>query len=296
MKSNKKDEKTGFTIGTKTGLILLGMMGVGLYFLSNILFEPNSVWHELVSSFGGSLIGTALLSVILEIHSIQNNYEKVRDCLLLDEPSFISRYNEEEVTQILNLGIKRKIELNSNKQLNPELFNYLLDGSNFFLKSYIEQTAKLFGDNGFYCSYHRRQLNIEPLIDESYKINVTVELELQNFTNEKIVTIQHYKFYYISQKQIDTFSIKTFDADVTNRQIDVEKKELVNPKTSRHPFNYCIQFDVPINIEPRGKFHYILEYEYQNYEQSCYITYSLPYITEAFQETYSLVGINAQGG
>lgn len=81
---------------------------------------------------------------------------------------------------------------------------------------------------------------------------MTVELELQNFTNESIITEQPYKFYYISQRQIDSFFIKNFDAD-----IEINKKQLVNPKTSRHPFNYCVQFKVPINIEPCGKFHYI---------------------------------------
>lgn len=288
------NEKSGFKIGTKLGLVLLGAIGISLYFISHLLFASDSVWRDVVTSLGGALIGAACVSIILEIHSIQNNYEKVRDCLLLEEPSFISRYNEEEINSILNLAIKRKIELKSKKQLNSELFNHLLDGSNFFLKSYIEHTASLFSNTGFYCRYHRRQINIEPLADESYKINVTVELELQNFTNESIITEQPYKFYYISQRQIDSFFIKNFDADIECNNIEINKKQLVNPKTSRHPFNYCVQFKVPINIEPCGKFHYILEYEYQNYEQSCYITYSLPYITKSFQETYSLIGENAQ--
>lgn len=76
----------------------------------------------------------------------------------------------------------------------------------------------------------------------------------------------------------------------TISELNLKTYSNVKPSTARHPFNYFVEFKIPLIMEAGEKTHYILDYEYCNYEQSCFLTYSLPYITKSFQETYSLIG------
>lgn len=297
MKKEKKRDKSGFRIGTTLGLTLMAIIGFILITIGYFCFgkdeNVDSIMLEILRFAGETLIGTAVLSAVVEIHSIKSNYEKVRDYLLLEEPSFIERYSEEEVDKIIDLAIKRKIELKSNRCLDLDIFNWIVSGKNFLLEPYIEYTAEQLGNKGFYCKSHRRQINITPISNEHYKIHITVELELSNFTVERVEEEQKYKFYFISQKQIDSFrlgSLVMYGINQPLEKLNLKKYSNEKPSTSRHPFNYFVEFMVPIVIEAGGNTHYILDYEYCNYEQSCYLTYSLPYITKSFQETYSLVG------
>ncbi len=116
----------------------------------------------------------------MELHSIQDNYKKVRDYLLLEETSFIENYNEEEVNRIIELGIKQKIRLKSKRKLDNEAFNKLTAQKAFPLQLSIEHTANELGTNGVYCTSHRRQVNITPLNNQENKIKVTLEMELYN--------------------------------------------------------------------------------------------------------------------
>ncbi len=50
---------------------------------------------------------------------------------------------------------------------------------------------------------------------------------------------------------------------------------------------------MPLKLPPASQMHYTLKYRYKNYEQSCFITYAMPYITKSYQDIYSLVGKNA---
>lgn len=293
----RRSDKPGFRIGTAAGLVLLLLFGILLLLISN---ADNVKEKELLSNIlffvGQTCIQAAILSVILELHSIQENYQKVRDYLLLEEPSFLERYTEEEVDRIIELGIKQKIRLKARRPLDKTIFDPLLAKNSFLLEPYIEHTANHLGNNGFYCTYHRRQINIFPISNTEYKIYVTVELELQNITAEPVECMQEYKFYYISQKQIDSFRLKSCEIDGKDSPIepeDLKKFDDNRPSTSRHPFNFFVQFSVPLKIEAGKQSHYTLNYEYSNYEQSCYITYSLPFLTKSFQETYSLIGENA---
>ena len=283
------------------GLALMALVGFILitagYFCFGKEENVDSITLEMLRFAGETLIGTAVLSAVVEIHSIKSNYEKVRDYLLLEEPSFIGRYSEEEVDKIIELGIKRKIQLKSSRCLDIDNFNWLVSGKNFLLEPYIEYTAEQLGNKGFYCKSHRRQINITPISNEHYKIHITVELELSNFTVERVEEAQKYKFYFISQRQIDSFrlgSLVIYGVNQPLEKLNLRKYANEKPSTSRHPFNFFVEFTVPIVIESGGKTHYILDYEYCNYEQSCYLTYSLPYITKSFQETYSLVGKNSR--
>lgn len=300
LKNKKGNRTSGFNIGTTFGLTLMALVGVGLITFAYICFgnETNvdSILLEMLRFAGETLIGTAVLSAVVEMHSIKKNYEKVRDYLLLEEPSFVERYNEDEVDKIIDLAIKQKIRLKSSRNLDKENFEWLVAGDKFLLEPYIDYTAKMLGEKGFYCKSHRRQINVMPVKDNHYKIHITVEMELSNFTEELISETQVYKFYYISQKQIDSFKLCSFEMNGEERRIEELKLTTYSndkPSTNRHPFNYFVEFKIPFIMEAGGKVHYILDYEYCNYEQSCFLTYSPPYITKSFQETYSLVGINS---
>ena len=295
-KGAEKRGKHGFRIGTFSGLFILAIVGIGLIIISYGVVKTEEIPHELCLFLGETFIGTAVLSVLIEIHSIQDNYQKVRDYLLLEEPSFIERYNEEEVDRIIELGIKQKIRLNSEKNIDKLSLDRLTERKNFLLEPYVVQMSEQLGSEGFYCKYHRRQININPISNEEYKIDITIELELQNITNEMIEYEQKYKFYYISKKQIESFKLNSLEINREDRREvleNIKKYSYDRPSTSRHPFDFLVEFSVPLQIEPKSQVHYVLNYEYYNYEQACYITYSLPFITNSFQETYSLIGENA---
>lgn len=296
---NKKDT-SGFRIGTPVGLAIMALIGIGLIIVAYYCFGKDEVagdiWLEILRFAGETLIGTAVLSAVVEMHSIKKNYENVRDYLLLEEPSFIERYSENEVDKIIDLAIKQKVRLKTKHNLEEDGFNRLVSGNSFLIKPYIDYTAEELGSNGFYCTSHRRQINITPINNEHYNIHITVEVELKNFTSTVVKNTQLYKFYYISQKQIDSFQLCSLEIDREVKKISVIKLNKYSnnkPSTVRHPFNYIVEFEIPFVIQPGGTIHYTLAYEYNNYEQSCFITYSLPYVTKSFNETYSLVGDQA---
>lgn len=119
---------------------------------------------------------------------------------------------------------------------------------------------------------------------------------MQNLTDKKINTYPDYQFCYISQEQIDSFALCFLNIEGEKVDVDIcdlhtEKRD--QPGTDQHPFQYWVIFKVPIVLELTSEMHYTLKYRYKNYEQSCYITYSLPCITKSFQEIYSLIGRHA---
>lgn len=295
---HKNNMLSGFFISTPIGLIILFLFGIVLIFIgqSSYLKETHSLLKQMVQFFGETFIGAAVLSIIMEIHTIQNVSEQIRDNLLLREPSFIEHYSDEELNKFIQIAIKQKIKLKSNKNINDNLLEKLISEHDFPLMSYIEQTATHIGNLGFYCVYHKRQINISPMLNGQYNINVILEVELQNITEEDIEYNKVHKFFFISQEQIKSFNIKEF-TNSTNLVTEIPKVKTKcanqKPSTSQHAFEYYVEFDIPIKIEKKGRIHYILQYEYSNYEQSCYITYALPFVTQAYQETYSLIGEKA---
>ena len=86
-KNNKKIRKASnkleFRVSTKVGLLILGLLGAGFFALSYFIFGEDEppIRHE-VFFLGETLISAALISIIMEIHSIQDNYQKVRDFLI----------------------------------------------------------------------------------------------------------------------------------------------------------------------------------------------------------------------
>lgn len=67
----------------------------------------------------------------------------------------------------------------------------MVDGEHFLIRPYIEQTVLELGRNRFYCESHRRQINVEPIPNTEYRIEITVEVELKNLTDEEIRGLSH---------------------------------------------------------------------------------------------------------
>lgn len=295
-RENRGETSDGFWLSTPEGLLVLGIGGSLILIWGFGIREAHPFIGEIVVFVGETCLGAALLSVILERHTMKDYYRKVRDDLMLNAPSFVERYTEKEVDGLIEVAFRRKLRLNLGGKENPEVFRRLVDGNHFLIRPYIEQTVLELGRNRFYCENHRRQINIEPISNTEYRIEITVEAELKNLTDEEIRDEQHYRFCYISQEQIDSFELCALNIDEQEVDISVchlNRKKEERPGTDQHPFNYWVMFQVPLTIPPASKMHYTLKYQYKNYEQSCYITYAMPYITKSYQDIYSLVGKNA---
>lgn len=294
MTKKREDFGSNFSVKTKIGLGIIVFLGLIIFYLSYHQYvQSNDILKELLRYGGQTLISAGLVSVILELHTIQNGYIKVRDCLFLEKPSFIERYNENEIDKLIDYAIVRKIQICSNNKNIDENFQQCLIGQDSIIQPFIKYTAQLLGKEGIYCSSHRRQINIDPKHNTEYNINITVEVEFVNFSNQECSFKEEYKFYYISRKQIDSFLLLSLEIDGKNQSLEnikIIRNTDEKKSTSKHPFNYYVSFEIPLTIQANSSVNYTLNYTYSNFEQACYITYSLPHITKSFQETYSLTG------
>lgn len=115
---------------------------------------------------------------------MKDYYRKVYDDLLLNDPFFVERYSEKEADGLIDVASKRKLRLNLDRRENPEVFWRLVDRGHFLICPYIEQTVQELGRNRFYCESHRGQINIEPISNTEYQLEITVEMDLKNLTDE----------------------------------------------------------------------------------------------------------------
>ena len=205
-RGNRREASDGFWLSTPQGLLALGVGGALVLIFGFEIREAYPFFGEIVVFVGETCLG-ALLSVILERHTMKDYYRKVRDDLMLNAPSFVERYTEKEVDGLIEVAFRRKLRLHLGGKENPEVFRRLVDGEHFLIRPYIDQTVLELGKNRFYCESHRRQINIEPISNTEYRIEITVEVELKNLTDEEIRDEQHYRFCYISQDQIDSFKL-----------------------------------------------------------------------------------------
>lgn len=85
-------------------------------FASVVGMKDSCTWvnsaQEFIRFLGETLISAEIISLIMSIHTIQETHQKVRDNLLLDDPSFIERYTEEETNRLLRYSTQQKFLLN----------------------------------------------------------------------------------------------------------------------------------------------------------------------------------------
>lgn len=146
-KQKNLEEREGFWIGTPQGLVFLGIIGLAMMILSHKIWGENVIADEITVFVGETCFGTAILSFFLEHHTMKDYYRKVRDDLLLRNPSFVERYSEAEVDSLLEMAVKRKLLLNLHGKENQEIFNRVVDGEHFLIRPYIAQTAQALEKN-----------------------------------------------------------------------------------------------------------------------------------------------------
>lgn len=302
----------GFFIGTRGGLFLITALGLLIYLMSytcdNLLLglstaigiKEGSTWVSDIQSFirflGETFISAGIISLIMTIHTINETHQQVRDNLLLDDPSFIERYSDAEINKLLGYSIRQKLLHNMGARPNSELAVFVEHFPEIF-SPIVEYSINRLGGLKFYCKSHYRNIKVTPIRDNEYNIEITFDVLLSNLTKEKISYKYPYRFIYISQQQINSFkvvSLKLNDTDVDPSIVNLQKIVEDQPATQGRPFNHIISFEIPINILADGQCHFILKYEYKNYTYGCLITYSLPFVTQKYQEVYSLVGTNAK--
>ena len=167
-RGNREEDSDGFRLSTPEGLLIFGVAGLLLMFISFGFSDDNAFIRQIIAFIGETCLGAAILSIILERHTMNDYYHKVRDDLLLYDPSFVERYSEKEADDLIEVTFTRKLRLNLDGKENPEVFRRLVDGEHFLIRPYIEQTVQKLGRNRFYCESHRRQINIEPISNTEY--------------------------------------------------------------------------------------------------------------------------------
>lgn len=79
----------------------------GVPFLEEHVFS-----REIAAVIGETCFRTAILSFILERHTMKDYYRNVRDDSLLNDPSFVERYSEREGDDLIEVAFRRKLRLN----------------------------------------------------------------------------------------------------------------------------------------------------------------------------------------
>ena len=108
-RGNRKEKSDGFWLSTPEGLLALGIGGSLILILGFGIREVYPLTGEIIVFVGETCLGSALLSVILERHTMNDYYHKVRDDLLLNDPSFVERYTEKEVDDLIEVAFRRKM-------------------------------------------------------------------------------------------------------------------------------------------------------------------------------------------
>lgn len=275
----------------KSDDIIIGfirLVGVGDKWLSDI--------QAFIRFFGETFISAGIISLIMSIHTIQETHQKVRDNLLLEDPSFVERYTEEETDKLLNYSVQQKLLLNINTKYNDILDTFAKDLPEAFLPIF-QYTVERLGECKFYCEKHQRNIKIVPVRSDEYDIEITFDVVLFNLTQDNVTYKQLYRLIYISQKQIDSFELKSLKINGRDESLSSANFQRIveeQPATQGKPFKYLVSFEIPISISANGQCHYVLEYKYKSFSYGCLITYSLPFVTRQYQEVYSLVGSNAK--
>ncbi len=88
-RGNRGKTSDGFWLSTPEGLLVLGIGGSLILILGFGIREAHPFIGKIVVFVGETCLGAALLSVILERHTMNDYYHKVRDDLLLNDPSFV---------------------------------------------------------------------------------------------------------------------------------------------------------------------------------------------------------------
>lgn len=118
-RGNREETSDGFWLSTPEELLALGIGGLLVLIFGFGIWEIYPFFSEITVFVGEMCLGAALLSVILERHTMNDYYHKVRDDLLLKDPSFVERYTEKEVDDLIEVAFRRKLRLNLGGKENP---------------------------------------------------------------------------------------------------------------------------------------------------------------------------------
>lgn len=191
--------------------------------------------------------------------------------------------------------------------------NYIEEnGVNFSMKNIQKSALAKFEKNimesvlkGIICKKLERKIEIRPILEENqtvYKVHITEYHQLQLLSDEAHTAIHNHRFRFISQKQNDSFSLKSMIVNNNNYQNEltnyVQKQSSMNNTDSNsvgnRTFNYVINVSLPKQPENLREMEYKIEYEYENYEMGTYLTSALNYPTYNINEVYSIIGEHAQ--
>lgn len=305
-----KHNETTLNISAHKASIILGLIGLVCTVISVIWTPVSTDWisvalDELIMIIGSTLIGSCAISLLLEISTLKDeNAESVRtgcikvlDTVYGNDPQYLQNLSPEKNEQVRT-------------QLTTAYINQRSNNHHFADSDIRNSPIQKFNDlisnsliNGITCNRMDRKIQITPVTGRdgvTYRISINEYYNLSLLNDDAILAIRNHRFRFISQRQNDSFRLKSIvvnGTQVSDMDNCVEKISSLNSRNDSavadRTFNYLVSVKIPVTRINNGELEYRIDYEYENYEMGTYLTSALSYPTKNIHEVYTLVGSEA---
>lgn len=270
---NKSNSKITFSLNTTWISAFLIIVGLGMATISSIEFKyPYEWWNQwgknLVNSLGGVLVSTGLISLFLEISSIQKSVSAAIKDLFCGDMDF-HKYTKSELEKLFKSITLARLDFNvQEKEIENSIYKYEKE-----IFQLIEEP---------YYEYHNCKTVLYP--DSKKKIfrkNVKIDYKMINRSKKEISPKMCWKVYVFGNKSddeiLDDFKVselilngKNIDKNDINKYKKIKKIKKENCDT----YDYMIMLDIPNNKE-------------HEYKLKCTIDYEIPYndVTQIYKMT-----------
>lgn len=253
-------KKIFYKITTKGISICISLLGLSLLIIGSIKLKTPYPWWEkwgenLANSIGGVLISTGIISLFLEISSIQNSVSNAIKGLFCGDIDF-KRYTKDELECIL-----KKITL---ARLNLTTDVVKIENS---IYKYEKEIFKLLEKP--YYDYHQCQTVLYPDSKrKTFRKKVKIRYKLINHSKTPTTSALNWKVYVQDAKSEDEilkdFIVSELEINgqsYSDKQISKFKKIKKIKKENCDTYDYIITLDLPTKNETEYKFYCTIDYE-----------------------------------
>lgn len=249
-----------FKVSAKVISIIISSIGLILFTISSLKIENAYQWWNewvkgLTNEIGGVLFSTGIISLLLEISSIQNSIANAIKGLVYGEIDF-KKYTKDELEHILKkITIARLTNKTNELEINDSIYKY------------EKEIFKLI--EAPYYDYHNCKTVLYPnSATKTFRKNVKIDYKLVNHSNELISPGLNWKVYVQDNKSQEEIlkdfkicELKINDHTYNDTQISDFKKIKKIKKEHCDTYDYIITLALPTNNESVFKLNCIIDYE-----------------------------------
>ncbi len=254
-------------------VIFLLLFGVILILVSSIEFDSPYNWWKywgksMAQSVGSVLLSSGLISLLMEISTIQNNVSTAIYNLLKGDIDF-SCYSKKELIKIVKKVAIARCETNiTEKDLNNSFYKYE--------KNLVDLL------NDAYYDYHNCKTVLYPDSENQvFKKKVEIEYKLINKSKKDLNIVFNWKIHESKLKNktevLDKFKVKYLKIcgnEFSDHEIDRFKTIEPDKKENGNTYDYIITLRFPYRQE-------------EKYTVKCKLEYEIPYsdVTQIYKMT-----------